>query len=160
MSDININVNNTSNINSKDSDSYLNTLFSSGAFLLIDKPKRVTNTSSSNIDHVITNDNNNILYRCIFRSGLTDHFPVACFVAKESRNLEKDVCRNLEQPIFYRDKNRFDRNLYSDDLNVSLCELLQSIPLDSSKSTNNFFMEFVRAATSCIDRHAPLTLAS
>ena len=159
VGDIIINVNNTSNTNSKDSDAYLNMLTSNGAFLLIDKPTRVTNTSSSNIDHIITNDNNNILYPCIFRSGLTDHFPVAFFVAKESRNLEKDVCRNSEQPIFYRDKSRFDRNLYSDDLNVSVCKLLQSISLESSKSTNNFFMEYVRAVTSCIDQHAPFTLA-
>ena len=119
-------------------------------------PTRVTNTSSCNIDHIITDDNN-ILYPCIFRSGLTDHFPVECFVAKESRNLEKDVCRNLEQPLFYRDKSRFNRNLYYDDLNASLCKLLQSIPSESSKSTNNFFMEFVRAVTSCIDRHAKKT---
>ena len=82
------------------------------------------------------------------------------FVAKESRNLEKDVCRNLEEIIFYRDKSRFDRNLCSDNLNASLCKLLQSIPLDSSKSTNDFFMEFVRAVTPCIDWHAPFTLAS
>ena len=95
-------------------------LTSNGAFLLNDKPTRKANTSSSNIDYIITNDNINILYPCIFRSGLTDYFSVACFVAKESRNLEKDVCRNLEQPIFYRDKSRFDRNLYSDDLNASL----------------------------------------
>ena len=85
---------------------------------------------------------------------------MACFVAKECRNLEEGVCRNLKQPIFYRDKSHFDRNLYCDDLNASLCELLQSNPLDSSKSTNNFFMEFVRAVTSCIDQHAPFTLAS
>ena len=84
---------------------------------------------------------------------------MACFVAKESRNLEKDVCRNLEQPIFYRDKSHFDRTLYSDDLTASLCELLQSIPSNSSKSTNNFFEEFFRAVTSCIDGHAPLTFA-
>ena len=53
----------TSNTNSKDSDAYLNMLSCKGAFILIDKPKRVTNTSSSNIGHNITNDNNNILYR-------------------------------------------------------------------------------------------------
>ena len=68
--------------------------------------------------------------------------------------------QEFEQPIFYRDKSRFDRGLFSDDLNASLCELLQSIPLDLSKSANNFFVKFVRAVTSCIDRHAPLTLAS
>ena len=54
MGDININVNNTSNTNSKDFDAYLNMLTSNGAFLLIDKPTRVTNTTSSNIDHIIT----------------------------------------------------------------------------------------------------------
>ena len=36
--DININVNNTSNNNSKDSDAYLNMSTSNGAFLLVDKP--------------------------------------------------------------------------------------------------------------------------
>ena len=47
---------------------------------------RVTNTFSSIINHMITNDNNNILYPCIICSGLTDHFPVACFVAINSQN--------------------------------------------------------------------------
>ena len=74
VGDININVNNTSNTNSKVSEAYLNMLTSNGAFLLIDKPTRVTNTSSSNMDHIITKDNNNILYPCVFLSGLTDRF--------------------------------------------------------------------------------------
>ena len=65
VGDIKINVNNTSNTNSKNSDAYLNMLTSNGAFLFIDKPTRVTNTSSSNIDHIITNDNKNVLYLCI-----------------------------------------------------------------------------------------------
>ena len=158
LGDININVNTVSSTQSTYSDAYLNMLTSNGAFLLIDKPTRVTNTSSSIIDHIITNDNNNILYPCIICSGLTDHFPVACFVAINSRNLK--ASRNSDQPVFIRDKRRFDRDLFSDDLNVSLCELLHLMPLDSPESTNNFFSEFVNVVTACIDRHAPLILAS
>ena len=158
LGDININVNTVSSTQSTYSDAYLNMLTSNGTFLLIDKPTRETNTSSSIIDHIITNDNNNILYPCIIRSGLTDHFPVACFVAINSRNLK--VSRNSDQPVFIRDKRRFDRDLFSDDLNVSLCELLHLMPLDSPESTNNFFSEFINVVTACIDRHAPLILAS
>ena len=80
-------------------------LTSNGAFLLFDKPTRVTYTSSSIIDHIITNDNINILYPCIIRSGLTNHFPVACFVAINSQN--HDVSSSFEQPIFIRDKEVF-----------------------------------------------------
>ena len=60
---------------------------------------------------------------------LTDHFPMAHFVAKESQKFRNGVCRNLKQPIFYRDKSRFNCNFYSDDLNASPRELLQSISL-------------------------------
>ena len=57
------------------SDAYLNILTSNGAFLLIQNPKRATNTSSSIIDHIVTNDKNNILRPYIVISGgLTDHF--------------------------------------------------------------------------------------
>ena len=76
LGDININVSNMSSTQSTYSDAYLNMLTSNEAFLLIDKPTRVTNTSGSIIDHIITNDNNNILYPCIIRSGLTDHIPL------------------------------------------------------------------------------------
>ena len=100
--DININVNNMSSIHSIDSDTYsidLSMLISNGALLLIDKPTIVTNTSNSIIDHIITNDNNNKLCPCISRSGLTDHFLVACFVANGSQNY--DVSRNNEQQFSF-----------------------------------------------------------
>ena len=61
-----------------------------------------------------------IFYLCIIRSGLTDHFPVACFVALNSQNLI--VSRSSEQSIFIRVKRRFDCDYYSDDLSASLSE--------------------------------------
>ena len=133
-------------------------LTSNGGFLLIDKPTRVTTTSSSIIDHIITNDNNSILYPCIIRSGLTNHFPIVCFVAIDSR--KHSVSRIPEQLIFICDKRRFDRNLFRDDLNAPLCKLLHLIPLNSSETTSNCFIEFVNVVTSCINRHVPLIMAS
>ena len=121
------------------SDAYLNILTSNGAFLLIQNPKRATNTSSSIIDHIVTNDKNNILRPYIVISGgLTDHFTVACLVTFYSRN--HNVNRSSEQPIFIRDKRRFQRDLFSADLNASLCELLRLKPLNSSESNNTVLL--------------------
>ena len=127
-----------------DSDAYLKMLISNGAFLrAIDQPTRATNSSSLIIDHIITNGDNNILYRCIIRGGLTDRFSVACFVANDSRN--HYVSRNFEQPFFILDTRRFDHDLYSDDLNGS---------------SKNCCIEFGIVVTSCNGRHLPLRLAS
>ena len=101
LSDISINVKNTSSTFSFDFDAYLKMLTSNGAFLLIDKPTRVTYTSSPIIDHIVSDDHNNILFPCIIHSGETDHFPVACFAVNDSRN--HDVSRISKQPIFICD---------------------------------------------------------
>ena len=71
-----------------------------------------------------------------------------------------NVSWSSKQPIFIRDKRRFDPDLFSDDVNASLYELFHLIPLNSSESTNNCFIEFANVVTSSIDRHAPLILTS
>ena len=50
-----------------------------------------------------------MLHLCTIYSGLTDHFPITCFVACDSQN--HDVSRNFEQSIIIRVKRRFDRDL-------------------------------------------------
>ena len=53
---------------------------------------------------------------------------------------DHNVSRSSEEPIFIRDKKRFQRDLFSDDLNASLCELLRLKPLNSSESTNTVLL--------------------
>ena len=53
-----------------------------GAFSLIGKPTRMTNTSQTFTDHILTNDTTNIIYPIIFLSEITDHYPVACVLTK------------------------------------------------------------------------------
>ena len=52
----------------------------------IDKPTRVTGSSSTTIDHILTTDTSNIIYSCIFLSKISDHFPVGCLVAHHKIN--------------------------------------------------------------------------
>ena len=53
-------------------------LNSNGVYSLIDKPTRVTGSSVTIIDHILTNDTSNIIYPCMFLSEISDQFPVGC----------------------------------------------------------------------------------
>ena len=79
LGDLNIN---TSTINrSLDAMHFINTLLSCGAFPIITKPTRVTDTTATIIDHIITNvTNHKILPGVIETSEVSDHYPVFCQV--------------------------------------------------------------------------------
>ena len=79
MGDLNIN---TSLINrSPDDMHFINTLISCGAFPIITKPTRVTDTTATVIDHIITNvTNHEILPRVIETLEVNHHYPVFCQV--------------------------------------------------------------------------------
>ena len=79
LGDLNIN---TSPINrSLDALDFINTLLSCGAFPIITKPTRVTDTTDTIIDHIITNvRNHKILPGVIETSEVSDHYPLFCQV--------------------------------------------------------------------------------
>ena len=64
---------------------YLNILSSNAAFPLITKPTRITSTSLTLLDHIITNITQNTLLPGILRSDLSDHFPTFCFILLDSK---------------------------------------------------------------------------
>ena len=56
---------------------FYNDLFENGAIPLINRPTRVTATSASLIDNIITTDtSNNLLKTGIIKSDTSDHFPI------------------------------------------------------------------------------------
>ena len=60
---------------------FINTLLSCGAFPIITKPTRVTGTTATIIDHIITNvTNHKILPRVIETSEISDNYPIFCQV--------------------------------------------------------------------------------
>ena len=56
---------------------YTQMVASNGAYSLIDKSTRITNTSQTVIDHIIINDKTSIINPIIFLSDITDHYPGA-----------------------------------------------------------------------------------
>ena len=101
--DINIDVN---PINfSNHATSYMQVIASIGAFLIIGKPTRVTNFSKTTIDHIISNDVDNVIYPGIFLSDITDHYPIACIVSNRNNDHSLNKQRNSNRRKYRRLSN-------------------------------------------------------
>ena len=112
LGDLNIN---TSLINrSLDAMRFINTLLSCGAFPIITKPTRVTDTTATIIDHIITYvTNHKILPGVIKTSEVSDHYPVFCQV--QNITLPR---KNNNFIGYYRDKSKFDSDAFNYDLSM------------------------------------------
>ena len=113
--DLNIDVNPMNCCNN--ASTYTQMVASNRAYLLMDKPIRITNTSQTFIDHIITNDTISITYPIIFLSDITDHYPVACVL---TNSIYEQKNKHCEQPIYYRDMSYFKK----DDVNAELQRLM------------------------------------
>ena len=71
-----ININTTISPISREATEYLNMLNSNSVVSIIHIPTRVTNTTSSTLDHVLTNENRYSLVPLVFDYDITDHYPV------------------------------------------------------------------------------------
>jgi len=78
IEDINIDI--TLINRSKLAKDYINLLVSHCSLPLITLPTRVTYTSSTIIDHIITNDARHQIKPLVIRENLTDHYPVICSI--------------------------------------------------------------------------------
>ena len=61
---------------------YINSILSHGAIPLITKLTRISNKSSTIINHIITNDSKHELQSFIVKSDLTDHYPFFVLLIK------------------------------------------------------------------------------
>ena len=68
---------------------YINSILSNGAIPLITKPTRISNNSSTIIDHIITNKSKHKLQSFIVKFDLTDHYPIFCVINKNSNKQQK-----------------------------------------------------------------------
>ena len=94
---------------------FINLLLSHGALPIITKPTRVTESSSTIIDHIITNDIAHILPPTVIKTEITDHYPILCAV-QNFQHKGKTKLRN----IYYRDKSKFNVEKFCEDLDFNL----------------------------------------
>ena len=148
--DFNIDLKKKSRSNS--AKNYIDTLIANGAVPLITIPTRVTDKTSTIIDHVITNDVKHHISPAVLEVNLTDHYPILCAV-KQSKPMRKVKVSES----FYRDQSKFVADSFCEDLQNKLHDYFVQQPSLCNSNYNSLFNKFASIVTETIDIHAPLT---
>ena len=88
---------------------YLNLLSSNCATNIIDVPTRVTTSSATVLDHIITYENKHQSFPVVVDYDVTDHYPVMTLV--NNKLIHKNV-----QPKFARSFAKFNSDSFNNDL--------------------------------------------
>ena len=112
--------------------------------LLIDKPTRITSSSATFIDHIISNNVSSETISGIGLSGISDHLGVFAIIPasykcnKPIKRIIRDM-RNFNQDHFLNDlvNGMYDENLTQDD-----------------DDSNAYFSNFHNLFSQTIDKHA------
>ena len=140
LGDININLLNY-NKDNKTSD-YLDMLLDAGFMPLITKATRITDHTSTLIDHIYTNVPHKVCKSGICLADITDHLPIFCSIANK--------LHKVKETKYSRDFAKFDSNLFFND--VKAVNFNNLISTDANDSMN----EFVSKMQNIVDKHAPL----
>ena len=156
IGDINLDLN-ADNITSSGSD-YLKMLQSHAFFPIITKPTRVSASSQTIIDHILTNDTESTITPGVFPYKISDHYPIFCTITNSIfSNYHSEV------PYSYRNVNSVDGDKFRSDLESSLNPLLLDIthsPPTSQNKLDESFTRLVEIISKVIDKHAPLISVS
>ena len=93
---------------------YTNMLAGNNLFPLISLPTRVTERSSTIIDHVVTNDHEHSILPGIIRSDITDHYPIFCSIELSTLSKKSD------EEFFKRDLQHFNSETFCENLHESI----------------------------------------
>ena len=150
--DINIDLNSDKNLFPLTD--YTHILRSNAFISLIDKPTRVTRTSQTVIDHILTNDCESILTPGVLTYNIADHYPIFCTISnsnfKSTKNEELHTFRNIAS---------VNRKKFCDDLACALLPLQDKfmfVPTCdlTSSAFNEDFNDLMNAIIAVIDKHA------
>ena len=113
---------------------YINTILSEGCSNIINKPTRITECSTSLVDHMYTNVTDKISNRGILTFDISDHMPIFCTLATNAtKQFEKKIIRDMRN--FNKDSFLDDVELLSSKINNFL---LSNEDADIKEIVNNF----------------------
>ena len=121
---------------------YLDMIFSSSFLPIITKATRITDHTSTLIDHIYTNSPEKILQSGICLADISDHLPCFCTVTTK--------LPNVIQQKYFRDFSHFDNIRYLDDLKK--IDFKNIISSDVNISMN----DLTNSLTELTNKHAPL----
>ena len=100
------------------SETFLNTLFANAFFPLISQATRITSSSKSIIDNIITNHTNKNGLSGILLTDISDHLPI--FTVYHSNKIGQDITRVLLRNFKMSNVKKFENNLSSNQWNSTL----------------------------------------
>ena len=116
------------------SETFLNTLFANAFFPLISQTTRITSSSKSIIDNIITNHTNKNGLSGILLTDISDHLPI--FTVYHSNEIGQDITRVLLRNFKMSNVKKFENNLSSNQWNSTLSTY------DLTKAYSSFNNEF------------------
>ena len=117
-----------------------------GLMQLVSEPTRVTKESKTLIDHIYTNNAENIQWVPVEKICISDHFAVFC-----NRKSHTSVSKNTHQVITYQSFKHFDETIFLSDLSCVPWEILENFDnIDDIVTVwKSLFLEN-------LDKHAPI----
>ena len=151
LGDFNINI--SMSRRSSDAQNYLDMLASNSLCPIITQPTRVADTSSTIIDHIITNCSLHSILPGIIKSDLTGHYPIFC-------SINHAIKIKPSNKYFYRFMKNFNSETFVSDLSNNLDHFDFSAPFSDIRELSAAFDNFIKIIKSTINAHAPLKIAS
>ena len=156
LGDLNIDTSDTNRTST--ASNYLNMIQSYGLLPLITKPTTVTETTSTILDHILTNDVHHCILPGIIQYDLSDHYPVFCTVFDPSTG----KCEKIGMKQMVRDLTNFRQDNFISDLEDSLFEFSSNLARKEINyySFNEIFQIFIQIIKNVINKHCPNKLIS
>ena len=149
LGDININTN--ASPSSREATDYLSMLNSNSVASIINIPTRVTKTTSSALDHILTNENRYTLAPLVVDYDITDYYPVMVAISKQITTRPRH-----DKPIFKRSFVKFSTDDFNLDLQVRLDDLFTANYTTNQINVEDLFNRFHSLIIQTIDTHAPV----
>jgi len=143
LDDLNVNV---SCLSSNHVSDYLNMLAICDTFQIITKPTRVTDSSSTIIDHILTNDAIHPIIPGVIRTDLSDHYSTFCLI--------NNCYARKKFPIYKRNMNYFSAENYINSLSYNLYYFFSSLPEITAADYKDVFNKFTEVVKDAINKHA------
>ena len=128
--------------------SYIDSIYSISCINVIDKPTRVTEDSSTLIDHIYTNDNVSQIIPGICTSDISDHFPT--FI-----KIQRKCYWDKKMPKYVRDTKSFIEKDFLIDLEIKMNEELGK-HANAVDNVDTGFLIFNKTFNEVLNLHAPL----
>ena len=110
---------------------------------------RVTATTATCLDHILTNENRYVLTPAAFECSITDHYPIMVFISCK-------LTVSSIQSKYVRSLKKLSIKNFNTDLQIELDSVSFDIFNATSTNINAVFDKFYSAITKTIDKHVPL----